>query len=123
MKIKTAELAGLALDWAVAVCEGYDDWDDEDPEYLGFGRKDGHIVFEGILDLPYSSNWAQSGPIIERELIGVAPSTQHEKWWVAGTIYENEFFKQEGHTPLIAAMRCYVASELGDEVDVPDELI
>jgi hypothetical protein len=25
-------------------------------------------------------------------------------------------------TPLIAAMRCYVASKLGDEVDVPDEL-
>ena len=28
-----------------------------------------------------------------------------------------------GPTPLIAAMRCFVASKLGDEVDVPDELI
>ena len=27
-----------------------------------------------------------------------------------------------GPTPLIAAMRCYVASKLGDEVEVPDEL-
>ena len=27
-----------------------------------------------------------------------------------------------GDTPLIAAMRCYVASKLGEEVDVPDEL-
>jgi hypothetical protein len=27
-----------------------------------------------------------------------------------------------GPTPLIAAMRCYVASRLGDEVDVPEEL-
>lgn len=29
----------------------------------------------------------------------------------------------EGPTPLIAAMRCYVASKLGDEVDIPEELI
>jgi hypothetical protein len=28
-----------------------------------------------------------------------------------------------GPTPLIAAMRCYVASKMGDEVDVPDELV
>jgi hypothetical protein len=28
-----------------------------------------------------------------------------------------------GHTPLIAAMRCYVASKLGEEIDVPEELI
>lgn len=27
-----------------------------------------------------------------------------------------------GPTPLISAMRCYVAFKLGDEVDVPDEL-
>ena len=29
---------------------------------------------------------------------------------------------QNGPTPLIAAMRCYVASKLGDEVEVPVEL-
>ena len=28
-----------------------------------------------------------------------------------------------GPTPLIAAMRCYVASKLGDEVEVPEELL
>lgn len=28
-----------------------------------------------------------------------------------------------GPTPLIAAMRCFVASKLGDEVEVPDELL
>lgn len=27
------------------------------------------------------------------------------------------------NTPLIAAMRCYVASKLGDDVDVPEELV
>lgn len=29
---------------------------------------------------------------------------------------------QKGPTPLIAAMRCYVASRLGDEVEIPEEL-
>lgn len=29
----------------------------------------------------------------------------------------------KGSTPLVAAMRCYVAAELGDEVEVPDELL
>jgi hypothetical protein len=28
----------------------------------------------------------------------------------------------DGPTPLIAAMRCYVASKLGDEIDIPEEL-
>lgn len=28
-----------------------------------------------------------------------------------------------GPTPLIAAMRCYVASKLGDEVEIPEELL
>ena len=27
-----------------------------------------------------------------------------------------------GPTPLIAAMRCYVASKLGDEIEIPTEL-
>jgi hypothetical protein len=28
-----------------------------------------------------------------------------------------------GPTPLIAVMRCYVASKLGDTVDIPEELL
>jgi hypothetical protein len=32
------------------------------------------------------------------------------------------FFTEKGSTPLIAAMRCYVASKLGDDVKIPNEL-
>jgi hypothetical protein len=28
-----------------------------------------------------------------------------------------------GPTPLIAAMRCYVASKLGDDINIPEELL
>lgn len=32
------------------------------------------------------------------------------------------YWSWQGPTPLIAAMRCYVASKLGDEVEIPEEL-
>lgn len=32
-------------------------------------------------------------------------------------------FRQAGATLLIAAMRCYVTSKLGEKVEVPDELL
>ena len=67
-----------------------------------------------------STDWAQGGPIIEREGIDVMPMFHFKPtgWQaqVPGTCYS-------GPTPLIAAMRCFVASKLGDEVDVPAEVL
>ena len=101
--MKTSELTGAALDWAVAKCEGFVDRLDLTPwEFLRY-REDHNYE--------PSTDWAQGGPIIERESMGVFPL---EKGWAAGF--------QNGSTPLIAAMRCYVASKLGDEVEVPNEL-
>ena len=40
-------------------------------------------------------------------------------WWHVSTTPTYGY----GPTPLIAAMRCYVASKLGDEVEVPVELL
>jgi hypothetical protein len=99
MKIKTSKLQGAALDWAVAKCEGLSH------------RLHGHV--------PYSTDWAQGGPIIEKEKIDVVHvgfAQSDDKKWVA-------MDKHYGPTPLIAAMLCYVASQLGDEVDAPDELM
>ena len=70
-----------------------------------------HGKCEGYPEHHYSTDWAHGGPIIEREKMGVFPT---HGGWAAGL--------QSGPTPLIAAMRCYVASVLGDEVDVPEEL-
>jgi hypothetical protein len=101
--MKTSELTGAALDWAVAICEHNVGWEPEG-EDRDF----------------YSTNWAQGGPIIEREKLNL--------WWCKG----NQFYTsthqdgttvEDGPTPLIAAMRCYVASKLGDEVEIPEELL
>ena len=95
--MKTSELSGMQLDWAVAKADGYPDEDIS-------------------VDWNYSTDWAQGGPIIEREGIQIQ---KHKSGWVAlpadAQFSEEEY--QEGPTPLIAAMRCYVASKLGDEIN------
>lgn len=107
MKIKTSELQGAALDWAVAKCEGHD------MEYFQ--------VVDAYLP---STDWAQGGPIIEREGINIERVNNHGRWeaWTPAPERRSGEAVEQGPTPLIAAMRCFVASKLGDEVEVPDGL-
>ena len=109
MKIKTSELTGAALDWAVAKIEGV-----HGPDY------------ESVWDMPYepSKCWQQGGPIIEREGINLDNYAKNPKWsaWTPAPDRESGEAQAYGPTPLIAAMRCYVVSKLGDEVEIPWEL-
>ena len=112
MKIKTNELTGAALDWAVAHCEGLLCFGYRtDGKRFAVEDSDGQV--EGFMP---ATDWAHAGPIIEREGITL---THQQTQWAAQT--DDDVFAY-GPTPLIAAMRCYVASKLGDEVDVPKEL-
>ena len=136
--MKTSELTGAALDWAVAKAEGW-----LEPK---FGEQKPRVVVdtEFWVDRPAvcwnprpqvyydpeyhpSTDWAQGGPIIERESItlnydnldGTGPC---KAYYLSTLFEEEEGWHQYGPTPLIAAMRCYVASKLGDEVEIPEEL-
>jgi hypothetical protein len=104
-KIKTEELTGAALDWAVAKCEG---------EYLA-GYK---VEWRNNRANKYSTDWSQGGPIIERECIAI---DFDGKVWTAS--HNERPICYSAKTPLIAAMRCYVASKMGDTVDIPAELL
>jgi hypothetical protein len=104
--MKTNELTGKALDWAVHQAR-----------------------FEGAChDEPfpsYSTDWAQGGPIVEREGMGLwayqwNEQGEAEQGWYAED--KDGDHVQTGPTPLIAAMRCYVASKLGEDVSIPEEL-
>jgi len=111
--MKTAHLTGPALDWAV--CEA------ESLNAFGFEVREGKL-WTLCSDREYwksdfSSNWAQGGPIIQRKKIGV--SFESVELWEA---WAYDGVTGTGPTPLIAAMRCYVASKLGDEVEIPEEL-
>ena len=71
-----------------------------------------------------STNWSQGGPIIEREALTVKMRHPNPRLWVSYNGWNHDpGFSASGPTALIAAMRCYVASKLGDEVEAPEELL
>ena len=110
--MKVSELTGAALDWAVAKCI-YEPDDVVICEGRVFAYDDATNGFNPPTD------WAQGGPIIERE--GIALDIWGDEW-LATRIEGSAISEAIGPTPLVAAMRCYVVSQLGDEVEVPDEL-
>ncbi len=121
MKIKTQDLYLSALDWAVAQCEGLLCFG-----YCSYGDRFSVTNSDGVIETYAPSFvWSQGGPIIERERIGLWAYQWNEQGEPeAGWYAEDEGgdHVRTGITPLIAAMRCFVASKLGDEVEIPDEL-
>jgi hypothetical protein len=122
--IKVSEATGPALDWLVAKCE----------EQRGVKFGTGFSGEMLLLDkhefghrLDYLTNWAQGGPIIERERINLHLLDDKPDIWAASLSNPwkalPNVFSRLGPTPLIAAMRCYVASKLGDTAKVPEELL
>jgi hypothetical protein len=121
MKVKTSEAKDQVLNYLVAKCEGKTKLyqirrgdsrviDTDHPEYFEQYKRQHD---------EYSTDWAQGGPIIEREGFKY---TLHGNDEFVGRMNGEDYNEPDGPTPLVAAMRCYVASKLGDEVEVPDEL-
>jgi hypothetical protein len=108
---KTSELEGAALDWAVAKAN-YGD------------NMNAVMNHPAVANIPYtpSTDWVQGGPIIERE--NISTKAQQPDWAAYIAICDGMTDRVlPGPTPLIAAMRCYVASKLGDTVEIPEELL
>lgn len=106
MKVKTAELSGVQLDYAVAVAVNWGDG--------GYLARHMRFVPE------YSTDWSRCGELISEYRVWLQPrsdinyaSVMHPKGVIAG----------HGNTPQIAICRAVVASKLGDEADIPDELM
>jgi len=102
--MKTYELTGKALNWAVNHAER----------------------LTGILSpVNYCGKWEHGGPIIERERIAIGFDgfdIFDSALPIWGACKYDGGTEEYGTTPLIAAMRCYVASKLGDDVNVPEGL-
>lgn len=127
MKIQTSELVDHALDWAVATAQGI-------KAYVLVERDRGqqrplqrwcaiNLSIQSHDRYAPSANWALAGPIIERHIFRLEDTdggdADTERWLAEGAAGVVQF----GPTPLIGAMRCYVASQLGESVDVPNEVI
>lgn len=113
--IKVSEAQDQVLDWLVAQAEGN--------VRLQYDSREGLVISNVIGWIPYrpSLAWQQGGPIIEREGIGWFDARKEKGYCQAAK--PGAEFVQRGPTPLIAAMRCYVASKLGETVEVPEELL
>lgn len=119
-QVKTETLSNLALNWAVCKAGG--------------GAKDLKLWQEGYSNgsdmFHYSTDWAQGGPIIDEEGIELicnlnpaeAATFKCEPHWRASIRGWAKGAVWYGPTALVAAMRCYVASKLGDTVEIPAEL-
>lgn len=77
-----------------------------------------------------TTNWQQAGRFIEKEGIAINPVSRKGEEileWEAKLGFaklsetsKTVYFNQEGKSALEAALRCLVASKLGEEVEVPD---
>lgn len=117
MRHKVAELEGAQLDAAVAKAEGIEAIPGRNDVLLVWSQDDG--VWRGWTP---SRSWHDGGPIIERERITVVAFTGYDGDDPLRYIDEPLPGYQEdrcGPTPLIAAMRAYVASKLGEDVELP----
>jgi hypothetical protein len=112
MKVKTNILNGVALDWAVAQCEN-------ENVSMVRGQLEAQWTDNGWRP---SADWAQGGTIIEHERITLDynPIKSKGRPWTATMPSGAE---EQGATPLIAAMRAYVSSVFGDDVDIPEDLL
>lgn len=134
MNLRLDTVPPLALDYLVALCEGK----------VNQGPYGYPKVVDGFLHLHYcdavlqhnyspTSDWAVTGPIIDRELIQITPICQdNPKYgWIGAYKSREEFgdedlysiHRQRGRTALIAACRAFIMSRQGERVDIPEEFL
>lgn len=135
--VKVKDLKGVALDWAIATSEqlpvvldpmgfrkdeprcsqaGYWIWFDD--------CKSGSCLLIGHDGYSPSTKWHQGGDIIDRHnisLIAPTESAPEPRQWKAEL--PNGKAQHVGNTALVAAMKAYVTSVLGDEINLPDLLL
>jgi len=135
--MKTAELEGQLLDYWAARAAGWEVLPSAPPGAFcaeGNANKpwwkppsDAKYGCGACIGYPpqFSTNWAQGGPLIQRERIELQYSGDE---WRASKYDEVLDMKMMpdvspsfGPTPLIAAMRCLVASRFGEEVPFIDK--
>lgn len=134
VEVKTQDLIGPALDWAVmqAVHGDGPDWMVNAGVFGYLSLSQDRVGMDGIDEQevfhPYtpSTDWEHGGSLIEKHAITLAPYSMNSKgspsYWVAEP-WGDCPIPIHGDTALIAACRAIVAAKLGDTVSVPKELM
>lgn len=109
--MKVSELEGAELDYWVGKAEGYTPLWWGDHWFILLDKNEAYRP---------STYWSVGGPIIERECIELqcGDAVTGHTWHANIAIIANcDEPSAVGPTPLIAAMRCFVASKFGETVD------
>lgn len=126
MKVKTTELNGAALIWLVAICDG------ASKPVISYHKYGGATIYrsEGLRQAGVPFNPLREGnqavPIIEREWLDPTPwpnESDEGRRWSCVCYDVGDPITTYGDTMLLAAMRCFVASKLGVETEVPEGLL
>lgn len=126
MKHKVSELKGALLDAAVAKAEGKH-WVIESHADARRSNKSCWVIPAGgnapvWAEGPFcpSQDWQQGCPIIERhDYLLPYRSPGHRLHFGAYSSQTPGGLEHSGPTPLVAAMRAYVATKLGSEFELP----
>ncbi|POG01275.1 hypothetical protein BGP84_01290 [Pseudomonas putida] len=127
IEVKTADLVGHALDWAVAQAEGLEVFL-VGPQYnvprRVFWKKRGQALEWDVLYNPHE-DWALGGELIEKyaAMVRGFPNQMYQTLAIARVRISGALAWRSGKTPLIALCRAIVAAKLGDTVQVPKELM
>ena len=120
MKVKTADLTGRALDYAVATAKGLR-LSIQSGEAVNI-TKDGGFFHH----VRFTEFWSLCGQLMEEMSISCYQSRDPATGKVFHWVGVCEFGQRRGmvaDNPRTAICRAAVQSKLGDEVDIPDELI
>lgn len=124
IEVKTAEIIGPALDWAVDAIES-----GKPLEIRHHKNGSGEWIFvaDGV---PYpsgprkfSTDWNQGGPLIEKHRVSTEAPGVSSGFWTASMPGSALMGVCQGPTPLVAGCRRLVREHLGDVVQVPKELL
>lgn len=141
VEVRAAELIGPALDWATfcAIYEGMEPTihviEETTVERKPFIKpinfpRAVHLSYSGAygVEVPWhpSTDWECGGPLIQKfgcDLNCLAPENAWEANCWDSTIPQPDLHICEGTSPLIAACRAIVRAKLGENVQVPAELL
>ncbi len=134
IEVKTAELIGVALDYAVFRAVGvFPHGILLETPWPKVRQQEGYVY---VIDRLYlgdtlyspSTNWSQGGPLIEKycmEVVTMAGQFHAVTNRGHSTVHYVDVYEEDfegcGTTHLVAVCRAIVASKLGDTVQVPRE--
>ncbi|WP_210014968.1 phage protein NinX family protein [Pseudomonas palmensis] len=124
IEVKTADLVGEQLAWAVAEAEGLDVHVAK-PHYgtpaRVFVQYRGESTERCERYDPHES-WALGGRLIQQHQVNLHAPQTSDDCWAAWVTIRGKDFCHGGWQPLAAACRAIVATKFGDTVQVPKEL-